>query len=776
MQRLVTFGLAAVLYATLTAALTWPLVLSPGRSVPNDLGDPLLNTFLLGWNARTMPLTERWWSVPQFYPQRGVTAYSEHLLGLSPITSPIIWVTGNPLLAYNAAFFLSFVFCGLSAHLLAYVLTRRHDVSVLAGLAFAFAPYRMSQLAHLQVLSAYWMPLSLAGLHLYFTGRRARWLVLFAVAWLMQALSCGYYLFYLSVLIALWLVWFAVGRERWSDVWRVVGAWIVAGVAMAPIAFGYMKYQGAAGLRRWPDEIAAFSADIASVLKAPDSLWIWGWLDVVGRPESALFPGATVVLLVLVGSVVAWVGSGRQADGRGVRANGSLRASRWLLLAGLIFGAIAASPSIFGPWKFEPFGLPLLSVSTARKPLSVAVLMIAAALVMHPAIIRGWRQRSALAFYALATDAMWLFSLGPSPTLMNEPLIYKAPYAWLMMVPGVDGVRVPARFWVLATLCLAIAAALSAALITTRWPRVRPGLPVAACALILLDAWPRPIRVIVAPEPRPIHVPAVARLELPVNPAHDAIVLYRAAENRRPVINGYSGYFAPHYWSLQYLLEQRDPAILARLTSMGTIEVVIDHDVDRDGRWRRFVSANPEATVAYQGPSYSAYRIRRSDAAALSMLPSIRGNPLHIARVTASLYQDLVGNLTDGDRITRWHTGGPQAPTAELIVDLGAAHQVTGVEQQIAGYVADFPRVLNVDTSVDGSSWSSAWSGGMGMIAFSAALEAPLTIPLRSVFDGRPARFVRLRQTGTDDVYYWSIAELQVFGDASAIAQVSARK
>ena len=768
MHRLATFGLAAVLYIALTIVLTWPLVLSAGSSVPNDLGDPLLNTYLLAWNARTMPLTERWWSVPQFYPQRGVTAYSEHLLGLSPISTPVIWLTGNPLLAYNTAFFLSFVLCGLSAHALAYVLTRRHDVGVLAGLAFAFAPYRMSQIAHLQVLSAYWMPLSLAALHLYFASRKAKWLTLFGVAWLMQALSCGYYLFYLSALVALWVLWFAIGRGRWSDVLRVIAVWTVAGLAMAPVAFGYMKYQRAAGLRRWPDEIAAFSADIASVLKAPDSLWVWGWLDVVGRPESALFPGVTLVVLVLFGSALAWTTAVRQAEPGG----GSLKKSRWLLLGAAVFAAVAASPSFFGPWRIEPFGVSLVSVTTARKPLSIAILLTVVALIMHPAVLRAWRARSALAFYALATDAMWLLSLGPSPTLMNEPLIYKAPYAWLMLIPGVDGVRVPARFWVLGTLCLAIAAALAIARITSRWPRTQRWLPLAACAFILVEAWPRPMRVIPAPDPRPIQVPAVARLEFPVNPAHDAIVLYRAAQHRRPVINGYSGYFAPHYWSLQYLLEQRDPAILSRLSSMGSIEAVIDHDVDADGRWRRFISANPEATVAYRDQSYTVYRIGRSQPASASMLPSIKGQPQPIVRVTASLYQELVGNLTDGDRITRWHTGGPQAPTTDLTVDLGSPRQVTGVEQQIAGFVADFPRMLTVETSVDGTSWATAWSGGTALIAFSAALDQPLDVPIRTMFDPRPARYVRLRQTGSDDVYYWSIAELRVFGE-TPIAQLA---
>jgi hypothetical protein len=761
MRRFVAFGLAAVLYVALTIALTWPLVLSPGRSVPNDLGDPLLNTYLLAWNARTVPLTERWWSVPQFYPQRGVTAYSEHLLGLSPIASPIIWITGNPLLAYNAALFLSFVLCGLSAHALAYVLTKRHDVGILAGLAFAFAPYRMSQIAHLQVLSAYWMPVSLAALHLYLADRRVRWLLVFGGGWLMQALACGYYLFYLSALISLWLVWFALGRERWSTVLRLLAVWVAAGALMAPLAYGYMKYQRAAGLRRWPDEIEAFSADIASVLKAPDSLWVWGWLDVVGRPESALFPGVTLVVLVIVGATLAWFAGTQTQPGRKA-------ASRWLALGAVAFAIIAATPSTLGPWKLEPFGVPLLSVSTARKPMSVAILLAIAALILHPAVVGAWRRRSALAFYSLATLAMWVFSLGPSPTLMNKPLIYKAPYSWLMLIPGVDGVRVPARFWVLGSLSLSIAAALAVAHLTIRWRRVRGWLPIAACALVLLEAWPRPIRIIARPEPRPVHTPAVARLELPVNPAHDAIVLYRASEHRRPVINGYSGYFAPHYWALQYMLDERDPAILSRLSSMGTIEAIVDHDLDRDGRWRRFVSSAPETTVVYQDRSYTAYRIGRSQAAAASMLPPTIGEPLPIAGVTASLYQDLVGNLTDGDRITRWHTGGPQAPTNELIVDLGAAHAVTGVEQQIGGYVADFPRVLEIATSVDGSTWSTAWSGGTAILAFSAALEEPLGVPVRSTFQPRAARYVRLRQTGTEDIYYWSIAELRIFGQKTS--------
>ena len=90
---------AAAAYVLLTAALTWPLVLHPGSLVPNDLGDPLLNTWILAWDARVMPLTDRWWNAPQFYPAAGTMAFSEHLLGLTIFTTPVILATGSPRLS-----------------------------------------------------------------------------------------------------------------------------------------------------------------------------------------------------------------------------------------------------------------------------------------------------------------------------------------------------------------------------------------------------------------------------------------------------------------------------------------------------------------------------------------------------------------------------------------------------------------------------------------------------------------------------------------------------
>lgn len=756
MRRLpVALVLAAGFYLLLTVALTWPLALHFGDRVPNDLGDSLLNVFLMSWNARETPLTDDWWNLPMFHPIPGVMAFSEHLLGLAIFTTPIIAATDNPLLAYNVAFFVSFPLCALGAHLLGYEITRRHDAALVVGVAYGFAAYRMSQLAHIQVLSAYWIPFALLGLHRFLRTRRRRWAVLFAVSWLMQALACGYYLFYLSVLIGLWLLWFAVGRIRWAALGVLAAAWGAAILALLPVALGYLRYQHAYGLRRWPDEIESFSADAASILKAPANLRLWGWMNAVERPESDLFPGAAILVVIAAGAALAWGAAARSAPAR-------LRTARVLIGLAALLAFVAATPALFGSWRLEVAGVRLLSVGTPHKPLSIAALLAAGAFALHPSIRLAWSRRSPLAFYTLAAVVCWMFALGPAPTFLGQPVLYKAPYAWLMELPGVDGVRVPARFWVLGTMCLAVAAGLAVAHLAGRWPRVRRAVPAAVVALLLIEAWPTPLTLERPPEPRPAEGRAAARLEVPTASGSDLVALYRAASHHRPVVNGYTGYVAPHYPALRQMLDSHDREALQVLTRGGPIEVVVDHALDPHEGWRRFVGGYPEAELLHRGERYSSYRLPRSTAAAA--LPVFSTGILPLAGIEASSHQPRVDEMLDGDIVTRWDTGGPQRPAHELLLDVGEVRAIEGIELQIAGFIADFPRHLLVELSDDRATWREAWSGPTARLALTAALEHPLEVPLRIPVRDERARYIRLRQLATDPIYYWSIAELRVHG------------
>ena len=66
-----------------TVVLTWPLVTrlpSSSRTIP---ATPILNAWIIWWNAHAVPLTARWWNAPMFWPSTGALAFSEMLLGLA---------------------------------------------------------------------------------------------------------------------------------------------------------------------------------------------------------------------------------------------------------------------------------------------------------------------------------------------------------------------------------------------------------------------------------------------------------------------------------------------------------------------------------------------------------------------------------------------------------------------------------------------------------------------------------------------------------------------
>ena len=106
-RRLATpWLIAAAAYAALTVAFMWPVVAHLSSAWPHDAIDPALNAAILSWDAHALPMTHAWWDAPIFWPVRGALALSEHLLGISLLTTPLQWSGATPLTAYNVAFLL----------------------------------------------------------------------------------------------------------------------------------------------------------------------------------------------------------------------------------------------------------------------------------------------------------------------------------------------------------------------------------------------------------------------------------------------------------------------------------------------------------------------------------------------------------------------------------------------------------------------------------------------------------------------------------------------
>src|SRR5262245_38150633 len=292
--------LAAICYVVITALLFRNLLPVLTTSLPSDLGGPLLNTAILAWNAKHLPLTADWWNFPSFAPLSGVTAFTEHLLGAYPLTSPIVWETGNAVLAYNILLLACFPLNGLATYALVRELTGSASGALVGGCAFAFAPFISNQLPHVQLLMAFGMPFALMALHRYMAHGRTGDLVWFGAAWLQVLLSNAYFLVFFPILIALWMAWFfrRIEIQRWL---AVVATGALATLPLLPLVIGYYTRQAAYGFARNYGEVLTFSAGIHSLAGVSYFSVLWkNWLPAT-YGEASLFPGFTIATLGFVG-------------------------------------------------------------------------------------------------------------------------------------------------------------------------------------------------------------------------------------------------------------------------------------------------------------------------------------------------------------------------------------------------------------------------------------------------------------------------------------------
>ena len=195
--------------------MTWPLALGLRRDIPWDLGDSVLNCWILQWGADHLlrflggdfHALSGYFNGNIFYPEPLTLAYSEHLTAQVLQILPVYAVTKNIVLCYNLLFLSTFVLSGLGAFLLVRELTGSPRAAFVAGLLYAFAPYRIGQFSHLQVLSSQWMPFALYALRRYFDTRRLRPLAGAVAALVAQNLSSGYFLLYFAPFAAAYVLY-----------------------------------------------------------------------------------------------------------------------------------------------------------------------------------------------------------------------------------------------------------------------------------------------------------------------------------------------------------------------------------------------------------------------------------------------------------------------------------------------------------------------------------------------------------------------------------------
>ena len=617
---------ATLLYAAAALALTWPLAAGLTRDIPWDLGDSVLNCWILQWGADhwlrflsgDFGAFRGYFNANIFYPEPLTLAYSEHLTAQVLQILPIYALTGSIVLSYNLLFLSTFVLSGLGTFLLVRELTGSARAGLVAGLLYAFAPYRIGQFSHLQVMSSQWMPFALYAFRRYFDTRRAWPLAGAAAALVAQNWSCGYFLLYFMPFVAAYVIYEIAGRGLWKDLrtWASLGAAaaVVAG-ATVPLLLPYLALREHGFGPRPIGEVARFSADVYSYLTAHEAQSFWGAvMRAFARPEGELFPSLIPVLLALAGVAaharVTWaVTRTRGADPEPPAWRRAVICAAAVVIAwhALSIAAILARGGF--EWQAGPLSIRVHNTARALRASVVAAFALIVLSRRARAFLRGIPQ-SALAFYAGSLLVAFWLSLGPIITTKGVRLAGDGLYWWFYQyVPGFDGLRVPARMGMLFALFLAVLGGYGARAIERAFPGRATIVLAFASVLFLIEASPAPIAMngtwsvgdmkpppvpLLAPDGPPAIYRAVRALpsravlaEFPFGEEqYDLRYMLYSAAHWRPLLNGYSGGFprshAVNRAGLGRVLEDADTAWRV-LAASGATHAIVHEDVFPEG-------------------------------------------------------------------------------------------------------------------------------------------------------------------------------------------------
>jgi hypothetical protein len=388
------------------------------------------------------------------------------------------------------------------------------------------------------------------------------------------------------------------------------------------------------------------------------------------------------------------------------------------------------------------------------RPLAWTWLFLLAALALAPPVRRAWQERSIPGFYTLAALVCWLLSLGPEARLMGERVWYKSPYSWLLLLPGFDAVRVPARFWMLALVALAIVAAHGLARVARRAPAAGRAVIGLACVGLLAEAWPAALPLLPPPGREPAleaRLGGAPVLELPLG-AHedDLAAMYRATSRSAPLVNGYSGFLPASFVALHIGLTQGDPGAVVPLAELTPLDVLV-----------HTAAGSPEAAWTAQAAaveSLGAQLVASTGQVRLYHLPKRAplvepppGTRVAVTRVTARA-RDVTPAMTSASASRFVFTDGME-------VTLGRRSQVGEVQLVMA------PGPAGVTVSgLDGNgAWQELWSGPIAERMVRAALADPGHPRLRLRFGARDVDRLRVAIHMPHDGDVIGVQDLRVF-------------
>lgn len=557
-------------YAALVGWSTWPLAAQIDSHLPLGSSQfdtvPLFNVWTVWWNSdRLAHALTGYWNAPIFHPSTGAFAFSEPQ-PVSLLAAPVLWLSGSRILAYNVYLCWSIWMNGVVTRQVLLARGVRHEVATWGGAAMTLLPIVHWQLDVLQLTAIWaliWTWWALADMLRSPTVRRG-WRL--GLAYSAAILTCTHHGLFLSLLllVATWPL-LPAARYLRDSVHRkqlLKAILVFTGVSAllaGPVIWQLKRVANRYEFVRKPQTVAKLSAQPADYYRA-SGRYLIRWDRWLPRSRWNLSPGELKLALAVTGAFV------------GLRRRRWRRWTFFLLLTALASVLLSGGPRLslggWHPWSVIAAHVP--GFAQVRNVFRFAYFyQIACVLLAAQAVHWMWiRQRICWRQYAMKRS--------------DGGAVQAADRAWAVMVR--------------ATVLLIV-------------------------GLALIETRPRSNRLVAAPQIAP-HAEWIEFVEshsradaavvcLPFsNGSHVSHYrqtvhwMYYGTYHKRPMMNGYSGFFPRYYRELRTKIGERFPTgeLLQRFAADDVQFLIVLAEEYSDERLDGFESAGFRLTRVYQDP------------------------------------------------------------------------------------------------------------------------------------------------------------------------------
>jgi hypothetical protein len=779
--------IALLIFIILTGIMTYPVVLKMSNHIPGNLGDPLLNTWLLGWDIHKIRTgLSGYWDTNIFYPYKSTLAFSEHLTGIAIFGLPAMLLTNNIIFTYNFLFLLAFVLSGFGAYLLVKHLTGNFLAGIIGGIIFAFAPFRFY---HLHMLNAQWIPFGFLYLHKFFEKTKYKYLALFVLFYVLQCISSLHNGLFMTVFAVIFIVYYVLVKKIRDKKFLAVTALslIFAFIVLLPFSLPYIKVKKQFGFERGLATIKDGSAHIESYLAPSERNRLYHKLTYKLWQHCGLFTSFAALFLAFFGF---WPGKTKVTETK-TRLRTVLLIF-WYTLA--IFYLIIMIAFLFtGGKPVYLSGREILKHCGVR-PFTNLIILVAVRWFLD----KLWRQKiktrlSAIGsnerFYLYTVILAVLFSFGPEIKFFKEAA-FPGPYILLFyLVPGFGGIRLVARFAIMALLGVSVLAGYGYRKLSEkfRFPIKKSILGTALIVLILAEFFSVPV-----PTPQVKtgkNIPPVYRwlsqqkddctvIELPLNLSglarihQECLFVYYSTYHRKRIVNGYSGYFPPmYYFLIEHFSDFPSLRFMNSLSILGIKYVIIHSEGYEESTWQKTYEKldRYRSKVSPIGKFGSAFVYQILNSSFSLTVPEEPDTNLLVPRKEWRAESNASSERStryavDNKLETWWHTEGPRQPGQYFQLDLGKNYKFNRIWLSMGAHFYEYPEDYKLEVSDDSRNWKVVIARGNSPLKsfLSALFYSPSNPKFDIQFNTQKARYIRITQYGKHESYEWAIHEIDV--------------